>query len=148
LPKGYTLRALGDAAELPARSWVSWKAFHPDEPDEAYDGWTWYPNVQRAPLYRRDLDLVAVAPNGELASFCTVWFDDVTRTGAFEPVGTAPAHQRRGLGKAVMVEGLRRLQRMGATLVTVGSYETAAHALYASVGFTEVDLCTPWLKEW
>jgi hypothetical protein len=35
-------------------------------------GWRWYRDVQRAPLYRRDLDLVAVAPDGELAAFCTL----------------------------------------------------------------------------
>jgi mycothiol synthase len=148
LPAGTTVRPLGDIEELPARSWLSWRAFHPDEPDEAYEGWEWYLNIQRAPLYRRDLDLVAVAPGGELASFCTVWFDDVTRTGAFEPVGTAPEYQRRGLGKAVMCEGLRRLQRLGATLAFVGSFEAPAHALYASVGFTEYDLSEAWEKEW
>jgi hypothetical protein len=63
---GYTVRALGDESELPARSWLSWKAFHPDEPDEKYQGWEWYKNVQRVPLYRRDLDIVAVAPDVDL----------------------------------------------------------------------------------
>ena len=144
---GYTVRALGGIEDLPARSWASWKAFHPDESDDRYEGWEWYHNVQRAPLYRRDLDIVAVAPNGEFASFCTVWYDDVTRSGAFEPVGTAAAHQRRGLGKVVMCEGLRRLKRVGATMAYVGSYTPAAHALYASVGFTEYDLSEPWAKE-
>jgi len=147
VPAGYTVRALGDVEELPARSLVSRKAFHPDEPYDRYKGWDWYHNIQRVPLYRRDLDIVAVAPNGEFASFCTVWFDDVNRTGAFEPVGTAPEHQRRGLGKAVMCEGLRRLKRMGATMAYVGSYSPAAHALYSSVGFTEYDLSYPWVKE-
>jgi ribosomal protein S18 acetylase RimI-like enzyme len=145
---GYTVRALGDESELPARSWLSWKAFHPDEPDEKYQGWEWYKNVQRVPLYRRDLDIVAVAPDGELAAFCTVWFDDVTRTAVFEPVGTHPDHQKRGLGKAVMSEGLRRAQRLGATLATVSSYGIAAHALYESIGFTDVDLLEPWVREW
>jgi mycothiol synthase len=147
-PSVYTIRTLGDEDELPARSWLSWKAFHPDEPDEKYQGWEWYKNVQRVPLYRRDLDLVVVAPNGELAAFCTVWFDDVTRTAVFEPVGTHPAHQKRGLGKAVMTEGLRRARRLGATLATVSSYGKAAHALYESMGFTEFDLLEPWIKEW
>ena len=147
-PAGYTVRALGDESELPARSWLSWKAFHPDEPDEKYEGWEWYKNVQRVPLYRRDLDIVAVAPDGELAAFCTVWFDDVTRTAVFEPVGTHPDHQKRGLGKAVMSEGLRRAQRLGATLATVSSYGEGAHALYESMGFTEFDLLEPWIKEW
>lgn len=148
LAAGYTVRALGDDSELPARSWLSWRVFHPNEPDERYEGWTWYHNVQRVPLYRRDLDLVAVAPDGTLAAFCTVWLDDVTRTAVFEPVGTHPHHQQRGLGKAVMTEGLRRAQRLGATLATVSSYSTAAHALYAAVGFTAFELNEPWHKAW
>jgi mycothiol synthase len=144
--EGYTVRALGDSDEHPARNWLSWRAFHPDEPDEDFDPRDYRDNIKRAPLYRRDLDLIAVAPDGEFASFCTVWFDDVTRTGAFEPVGTAPEHQLQGLGKAVMTEGLRRLQQLGATLAFVGSYRTAAHALYESVGFTQYDLNERWIK--
>jgi GNAT superfamily N-acetyltransferase len=145
---GYTIRALGDESEHPARSWLSWKVFHPDEPDEKYEGWQWYRNVQRVPLYRRDLDLVAVAPSGELAAFCTAWFDDVTRIVVFEPVGTHPDHQQRGLGKAVMAEALRRAQWYGATLATVSSYSPAAHALYEAMGFTDVNLLEPWIREW
>ncbi|MCK4413738.1 MAG: GNAT family N-acetyltransferase [Candidatus Eisenbacteria sp.] len=146
IPDGYHIRALGDVDEHPARSRVSWKAFHPNAPDDEYEGADWYANVQRAPLYRRDLDLVAVAPTGEFASFCTIWFDDCTRSGAFEPVGTAPAHQQRGLGKALMCEGLRRLQGLGATLAFVGSFSPAAHALYAAAGFTEYEISDPWSK--
>jgi GNAT superfamily N-acetyltransferase len=145
---GYTIRALGDESELPARTWLSWKVFHPEEPDEKYQGWEWYKNVQRIPLYRRDLDIVAVAPDGELAAFCTVWLDEVTYTAVFEPVGTHPNHQKRGLGKAVMSEGLRRAQALGATLASVSSYSDGAHALYNSMGFTEFDLLEPWIKEW
>lgn len=148
LASGYTIRALGGDDELPARSWVSWKAFHPDEPDSQYQGWEWYRNVQRAPLYRRDLDLVSVAPDGEFAGFCTIWYDPDTCSAAFEPVGTHPAHQRKGVGKALMTEGLRRVHPLGASLVTVDSYSVRAGALYASVGFTEYDLSEPWLKVW
>ena len=39
-----------------------------------------------------------------------------------------PAHQRKGLGKALLAEGLRRVQRLGATLTTVGSYSHEAGA--------------------
>lgn len=148
LPHGYTIRALGAQDELPARSWLSWRTFHPDEPDERYEGWQWYLNVQRAPMYRRDLDLVAVAPDGELAAFCTLWFDEATRTAAFEPVGTHPDHQRKGIGKALLTEGLRRVRHLGATLATVGSYSPSAGALYASIGFTQYDLSEPWQKAW
>ncbi len=101
IAEGYTIRALGNTDEHSARCWVSFRAFHPDDPTDKFeDGW--YHNIQRGPLYRRDLDLVAVAPNADLAAFCTIWFDDVTRTGLFEPVGTSPDHQRHGLGKAIL----------------------------------------------
>jgi mycothiol synthase len=109
---------------------------------------SWYRNIQTAPLYRRDLDLVAIAPEGEIAAFCTIWFDDVTRSGYFEPVATVPARQRRGLGRAVTTEGLRRLQRMGATTAFVSGYRTAANALYRSVMGPDHELYEPWVKEW
>ncbi len=133
IPSGYTIRALGDRNELPMRSWLSWRVFHPNEPDTNYMGWDWYLDIQRCPLYRRDLDLVAVAPNGELAAFCGIWYDDVTRAGYFEPVGTAPEHERRGLARATMTEGLRRLKSLGGIQAHVGGYSEAANALYARV---------------
>jgi mycothiol synthase len=142
----YTIRSMGDVEEHRARCWVSWRAFHPDEPDSHFED-RWYHNVQQAPLYRRDLDLVAVAPNAELASFCTVWYDDVTRTGLFEPVGTAPQHQRKGLGRAILTEGLLRLRHVGADLAFIGSYNEPAHALYDSVGFQTYRILEPWCKE-
>jgi GNAT superfamily N-acetyltransferase len=146
IPPGYTIRSLGGADELPARSWASWRGFHPNEPDENYQGWEWYPNVQRCPLYRRDLDIVAEAPGGEIAAFCTMWYDDVTRVGMFEPVATVPEHQQRGLGKAVMFEAMRRVQRLGATHVTVGGFSPAANALYAATVSPEYELFYWWEK--
>ncbi|MGD9141647.1 MAG: GNAT family N-acetyltransferase [bacterium] len=146
-PEGYTIRTLAGDDELPGRARASWRAFHPDEPENGFGGWEWYLNVQRAPLYRRDLDIVAVAPAGEIATFATVWFDDVTRTGAFEPVGTVPEHQKRGLAKAVMCEGLKRLKHLGATRAFVGSYSAGAHATYASMGFRDYQLLEPWTRE-
>ena len=147
LPEGFKVRALGDIGELPARSYLSWKTFHPDEADEDYDGWEWYLNIQRAPLYRRDSDLIVVSPDGELCSFCTIWFDDATRAGSFEPVGTAPEYQRLGLGKAVIHEGLHRLERMGAEIAFVGSGSEGASAFYTSIGFSQSDLSEMWTKE-
>lgn len=148
LAEGYVVRSLGSSEELPARSWASWRAFHPNEPDEAYEGWEWYRNIQRQPLYRRDLDIVAVAPDGAIAGFTTLWYDDVARDGYFEPVGVMPEHQQRGLGKAVMTEAMRRIQAMGATLVTVGGYSGAANALYSSVVSPESLLIEHWEKAW
>jgi mycothiol synthase len=143
---GYTVRSMGDIDEFPARSWASWRAFHPDEPEEAYEGWEWYLNIQSAPLYRRDLDVVAAAPTGEIAAFCTLWFDDVTRSAVCVLVGTAPEHQRRGLGKAVIHAGLHRLRQMGGTRAFANGYDPPANALYGAV-LGRKDLSQPWVKE-
>lgn len=148
LPEGYNLDIVHAERDLPARSWASWRAFHPDEPDENYKGWEWYYNIQRNPLYRRDLDLVVVAPQGEIASFTTIWWDEVTKTGAFEPVGTVPEHQRKGLAKAMIAEGLNRLKQLGAVVAYVSSYGMAAHKTYESVGFTKFDRSELWKKSW
>jgi len=150
VPAGYTVRALGDGLELLERCYASGLGFHDDIKTavENRSDPTWYRNIQNAPLYRRDLDLVAVAPDGAIASFATIWFDDVTRSACFEPVATVPAHRRHGLGKAVMTEGLRRLKRMGAVIAFVGGSAPPANALYASVMGKEFDLSEPWIKEW
>lgn len=151
VPTGYTIRALGDGLELLERCYASGLGFHNDDIKTAVENRNdpaWYRNTQNAPLYRRDLDLVAFAPDGAIASFATIWFDDVTRSAYLEPVATVPAHRRRGLGKAVLTEGLRRLKRMGAMLAFVGGYEPPANALYTSVMGKEFDLSEMWIKEW
>ncbi len=148
---GYAIRTLGDGLELLERCYASGLGFHEGDIRIAVDNRndpTWYRNIQTAPLYRRDLDLVAVAPDGSIAAFCTIWFDDVTRSAYFEPVATVPAHQRRGLGKALLTEGLRRLQKMGALWAFVSGYETGANALYHSVMGDDKELNEPWAKEW
>ncbi len=144
---GYAIRSMGTIDEHPARSWASWRAFHSDEPDKNYDGdWSWYQNVQSAPLYRRDLDIVAVTPQAEIASFCTIFYDDFTRSAVCVLVGTAVEHQRRGLGKAVIFEGMRRLKKLGGTRVFATAYDPPAHALYRSVMQT-VQVSETWSKE-
>jgi hypothetical protein len=146
-PQGYTVRPMGDINEHPARSWASWRAFHADEGDENYDGdWTWYRNIQASALYRRDLDIVAVAEGGDIASFCTIYYDDYTRSAVCVLVGTAAGHWRRGLGKAVILEGMRRLQALGCTRVFATAHDTAADALYGSV-MSNYLVTESWVKD-
>jgi mycothiol synthase len=78
-----------------------------------------YQRMQGAADYRAELDLVVVAPDGNYVAFCTCWFDSVNRTGLIEPMGTLPTFRRGGYGRAVLTEGLRRLQALGAREVFV-----------------------------
>jgi mycothiol synthase len=149
LPAGYALRPMAGDEDLPARSLASWRSFHPDEPDDGCDlTGGWYRNVQRSPTYRCDLDIVAVATDGEIASFATCYYDESSRSGVFVLDGTAAAHQRRGLGKAVMTEALRHLRAIGGTDAYVSWYELPAGALYESVGLKEAARSRAWRKEW
>jgi GNAT superfamily N-acetyltransferase len=147
--QGYTIRSLGDVSELPSRSWASWRAFHPDEPDEDYiHDWSWYQNIQKAPLYQQDLDLVCIAPSGEIAAFTTIWYEQETKCGYFEPVGTMPEHQRLGLARSLLCEGMRRLKDLGATQVMTIGGEPPANGLYQSVLGPIFDVSQPWEKRW
>jgi RimJ/RimL family protein N-acetyltransferase len=139
---------MGALDEHPARSLASWRAFHSSEPQADYDGdWSWYRNIQSTPLYRRDLDIVAVTPKGEIASFCTISYDDATRSAVCVLVGTAAEHWRRGLGKAVMAEGMRRLQGLGCTRVFATAADPPADALYGSMMQAHIVTDT-WCRVW
>jgi mycothiol synthase len=146
-PPGYTVRSMGDASEHPARSLASWRSFHSDEGDEAYDGdFSWFANLQNAPLYRRDLDLVAIAKDSQIAAFCTIYYDDCTRSAVSVLVGTAAEHWHKGLGKALMYEGMRRAQGLGCTRFFASAYDPPADALYASV-LQQKQVSETWIKE-
>jgi len=104
--------------------------------------------IREAPTYRADLDLVVVAPDSSFAAFCLIWLDTANALGIFEPVGCHPDHQRRGLTRAVVEEGLRRLHGLEARTASVNSHrgDEAAARLYASTGFREIDCMEAWQK--
>ena len=146
---GYAIRPMEGGLELLERCYASGLAFHDDDIAVARDNRDhpdWYRHIQSAPLYRRDLDIVAVAADGSVAAFCTAWFDDVSLTAYLEPVATVAAHRRRGLARAVILEALHRLRRMGCRVAFVGGNSEAANGLYAAVMGRDHDVSEPW--EW
>jgi mycothiol synthase len=146
LPAGYTIADLRGATEddIQRRVDAHRAAFAPSKMTTAK-----HKRAMASPTYRPEGDLVVVAVDGSFAAFTIVWFDEANKTGLFEPVGTHPDHQRRGLGKAVMAEGLRRLAALGATraLVTSAQDNVASNALYAGAGFEPVDETISWTKK-
>jgi ribosomal protein S18 acetylase RimI-like enzyme len=91
-------------------------------------------------VYDQDHDIVAVAQDGQVGAFGIIWPDAGSLVGLFEPVGTHPNFQRKGLGRAVMQEGLRRLQSCGMKQAIVSTYEDNPTAIkfYESLGFQVV----------
>ena len=135
-PDGWTVREVGGEGEWEERVQIHREVWHPSRVTlEAYR------RLRAAPGYDPRLDLVAVAPDGKFGSYCVCWFDPESRTGLFEPLGTRPAYRSKGLGKAVMHEGLRRLRELGArsAFVTAVHDNGAARSLYESVGFHTIN---------
>jgi ribosomal protein S18 acetylase RimI-like enzyme len=132
LPEGYRIRSLTGPHEVPARVELHRAAFPPSRLNVAK-----YERLLTLPHYRFEDDLVVEAPDGSLAAFAMAWWDEDARIGEFEPVGTHPDHQRRGLARALLAWGLDRYSERGARVVQVYSdaANPASEALYEAVGF-------------
>lgn len=142
LPVGYAIRNVLGPEESEARAAVQRAAF----------GSEWmtterHARVLASPTYRPELDIVIVAPDGSFAGFALIWLDEVNRLGVFEPLGVAADHQRRGLGRALMMAGLRKLQEHGADFACVetGLNHDEARRLYEATGFDLLDTDYAWL---
>lgn len=123
LPAGFTVRHLTGEHELPAYVAAHRNAFWMDNLTEE-----WRSSVLRMPYYIPELDLLAVAPDGELAACSFCWLEPSAanshgaKKGYVQTLGTRPKFQNEGLGRAVFLEALRRLQTHGAS-VAVGQVE-------------------------
>ncbi|MCB1246728.1 MAG: GNAT family N-acetyltransferase [Acidimicrobiia bacterium] len=89
--------------------------------------------------YRPEREIVAVAPDGTIAGFAVIWVDEISRCGYFEPVGVHRDHVRRGVGSAVLIEGMRALRSEGMDRVSVlYALDSDNAPFYGSVGFAPV----------
>jgi predicted N-acetyltransferase YhbS len=143
LPAGFRLRSLADENDLRKVHRVLWRGFnHGDEPPE--DGIRDQEFMQSAPNFRKDLNIVVEAPDGTLTAYCGMWYEGVHAVAYVEPVATDPEYRRMGLGRAAVMEGVRRCGILGASVAWVGS----AEPFYLSLGFRQVQSCCAWGREW
>lgn len=111
---------------------------------EAYEG------VRQAAGYRGELHVLVQAPDGTMVASAIMWLDEANWTAEFEPVGTHPDYRRLGLGRAVMLHGMRLARSAGATHATVACLGAPGHprarGLYYSVGFRMISRDAPLIK--
>lgn len=132
LPEGFSIRSVAGEHEAALVAAVHSSAFNSSwTPEE-------YLKVMRSPAFDIDHELVVVAPDGRFAAFTVLWFDPVSKSGLFEPVGCHVDFQRKGLARALMYEGMRRMlaQRLTTAIVLHYTDNPASTGLYASLGFT------------
>jgi ribosomal protein S18 acetylase RimI-like enzyme len=135
LPAGFTVQGVRNLDDGRLRAAVLHSHFSPNGDWEEF--WTEYRQFIGSAVYDGERDLFVRSPDGRGASACTIWFDPVNGVGLFEPVGTHPDFQGQGLAKAVMAEGLRRMQAAGMRRAVLGfdPNNVAALALYTAMGF-------------
>jgi len=139
LPPGFTIRPMAGEAEIEAYVALHRAAFGTGNMTVAYRR-----TIMSAPDFIPELDLVAVAPNGDLAALCVcqIFPDDSPRAdgkkeGWTDPVATHPSYQRLGLAKALMLHGMRLLKKRGIDTAILGtsSKNTAMQRTAEAIGF-------------
>ena len=71
-----------------------------------------------------------------------MWIIPTNRIAYVEPVATDPDYRRMGLGKAVVLESIRRAATLGAEAAWVG----ANIEFYEAIGFEAMFSIYPWVK--
>ena len=135
----FTLRSaeMQDVVELAA---VHSGAFGSDWTPESY-----LRRMQK-PGYIAGNELVAVAEDGTFAGFTNTWYDDLNKIGYFEPVGVHRDFHRKGIGSALLSEGIRRMSAAGMRTATVwhSVRDEGAATFYRSNGFKPINPVWRW----
>ena len=145
LPDGWELRHVMGEHEADERRRASHAAFQSTMDPEMH--LRRYLRFMRSPVYDPMRDLVAVSPDGRIASFM-IWWPDPSGIAQIEPFGTHPEFQRVGLGRALIHYGLHTMLEAGMAQCRVVTDEprTDATAFYESVGFQDVGRLRSWGK--
>ncbi|MGL4610498.1 MAG: GNAT family N-acetyltransferase [Trueperaceae bacterium] len=130
LPEGFTIRSVAGEHEAALIAEVHSSSFNSSWTAESYL------EVLRSPSFKIENELVVVAPDGRFAAFLVYWLDPISKSGLFEPVGCHKDFRQRGLTKALMTEGMKRMIDAGMETALVGNKvgNKAASRLYESLG--------------
>jgi len=146
-PAGIKIISMSDFGDVAERAAVQREVWHP---------WTVgnvsnedYARLMAAPAYRPEFDLVAVTDQGTIASYVNCWVDGVNQIGDFGPLGARAEYRRLGITRALLWEGLRRLEAAGMdrACVSTGVANWPAIRLYESLGFRAVNSYYNYLEQ-
>ena len=141
LPDGYRMQSLAEENDQQKINRCLWRGFNHEGEISAED-LDARAVAQHAPNFRKDHTMVAVAPNGDYVSYAGIWHVPENRLAYVEPVATDPEHRKLGLGRACVLETLRRVQAAGAEVAWVGSDQP----FYAAMGFAKMFQRNLWVK--
>jgi GNAT superfamily N-acetyltransferase len=141
LPQGYSITSMADSYDLIRFNRVLWRGFnHEGEPLTTEKQLEERRISLSGPHLNHNLCIAVVAPNGEFASYCGMWYDARTEYALVEPVATDPTYRKLGLGKAAVLEAVKRCGQLGAKQAYVGS----SQQFYYQLGFHPLPGGTFW----
>ncbi len=143
LAAGFRLTSLAAEPDWAKVHRVLWRGFdHAGEPPMSDEELASRRRMFDTPKARRDLKIAVAAPDGAFVAFAGTFYEPTHRFAYVEPVATDPAYRRLGLGRAAVLEGIRRCAALGATVAYVGSDQP----FYQAVGFKKVYDSECWVK--
>jgi ribosomal protein S18 acetylase RimI-like enzyme len=148
LPEGFRITSLKDNFDLYQYRRVLWKGFNHELNGEGLFCYSKEDELKMKeemlrPNVDLDLKVAVISPEGNFAAYCGMWYDTKAGYAVIEPVATDPDYRRMGLGRAVVLEGIRRVGLLGAKLAFVGS----SQQFYYSIGLRPYAVSTLWSKK-
>lgn len=145
LPEGYRITSMKENFDIYQYGRVLWQGFNHEVNGEG----PFNPSPEdlaknelefKRPNVNLDLKIAVVAPNGDFVSYCGMWQDAGSSFALVEPVATDPAYRKMGLGRAAVLEAVRRCGKLGAQKAFVGS----SQSFYYHIGFRPYATATWW----
>lgn len=141
LPEGYRIVSLADEFDMQKYCNVLWRGFnHGDTPPETAEELEERRVSVSGPSVNLSLKVAVAAPDGQFVSFCGMWYEPGTENALVEPVATDPRYRRMGMGRAAVLEGVKRCGELGTKRAFVGS----SQQFYYSIGFAPYSNETFW----
>ena len=155
LPQGFTVRTVQPEAD--AERWVEmFNQTFIDHCNHHELTLEQFNHSIKHPDYRPELDLIAIAPDGTFAGFCEcdINLNNNKRNGRHEGwiamLGTRRGFRKQGLGRAMLLTGLRCLKAEGMEIAKLGvdsQNPSGALGLYESVGFEKMHSNISFVKD-
>lgn len=127
------------------------------------DHWGYVPHTlerekhrQAMPGFRPENNLLAVTREGQIVGLCLILFPQMEpdmqerNPPLIDDLAVRPAYRRRGIGRALLLAGMRRIREEGYHAAALGvdaENPNQAMKLYESVGFVVVSGSTSYRKE-
>ena len=141
LPKGFSFVSMADDWNWYQYHRVMWRGFnHEGRPPHDDKTISERKTLLSIPEIKPEIKVCVAAPDGNYVSHCGMWYQPGDFYCYVEPVATDPEYRKMGLGKAAVLEAVRRCGQMGAKQAIVGSNQQ----FYFNIGFYPLQTLTHW----